>query len=571
MFLNDSEFDCQFSCGIKTIAAIPVEPQGVVQFGSTEKIIETVEFVNRTKRMFQETVNRGMLEDAYITGDTLDSIGPSCSSACAIQSCLLSSNSQPNHNQLDNWLHPHNLFSQCTSDVSNSTLISFNESLVSESRGLASWNSFPTQSNGQDLFDSLPNFGIPDDFDISQWIPPSPDQNQEHVFMNSEEKGGNLMPIVNESRHNFHYQKSNKQAGIDSTPFGSTKGLFSKFQIDELLEGISGTSLAVSSTAETSKTGNSLWEMSSLQTGLHKPEPGLCMANGYCVNSLTTGSQAKNRVEPPKAAKKKAKPGTRPRPKDRQQILDRMAELRELIPNGNKMSIDSLLDQTIKHMLFLQSVAKHTDRIKQADEPKKNKDNDPNSNDATWAYELGNQPMACPLVVEDLSTPGQMLIEILCEERGFFLEMVDIIKGFGVIILKGVMELRDKIWARFIVEAEAKRHVTRHEIFSALVQFLQATSLDDILVHNKIIKEKNRLIDGYQQSLVQLPIIADYIGRFDAVTTTQLEKRLVKFTMEDANCKHFRYQTSFHFIPQDNLYYRHILSSSILLAFFLKP
>ncbi|KAI3687428.1 hypothetical protein L1987_81124 [Smallanthus sonchifolius] len=515
MFLNDSEFDCQFSCGIKTIAAIHVEPQGVVQFGSTKKIIETVGFVNLTKRMFQETVNCGMFEDAYIVGGAHNSVGPTCSSACPTQSCLLSSNSQPillDHDQSDNWLHPNNLFPQCTSDVSNSTLISFNEPLVSKSRGLASWNSFPTQSNGQDLFDSLPNFGIPDDFDISQWIPPSPDQNQEGVFMNSEEKGGNLMPIVNESQHNFHYQKSNKQVGIDSTPLGSTKGLFSKFQINELLEGISGTSHAVSSTAKRRKTGNSLWEMSSLQTGLHKSEPALCMANGYGMNHVSMGSQAKNRVEPPKAAKKKAKPGTRPRPKDRQQILDRMAELRELIPNGNKMSIDSLLDRTIKHMLFLQSVAKHTDRIKQADQPKKNKDNDPNSNDATWAYELGNQTMACPLIVEDLSTPGQMLIEILCEERGFFLEMVDIIKGFGVIILKGVMEVRDKIWARFIVEAEGKRHVTRHEIFSALVQFLQATSLDDILVHSKIIKEKNRLIDGYQQSLVQLPGLGFFLN-----------------------------------------------------------
>ena len=104
--------------------------------------------------------------------------------------------------------------------------------------------------------------------------------------------------------------------------------------------------------------------------------------------------------------------------------------------------------------------------------------------------------MFCPLIVEDLSVPGQMLIEasekqfhlyivfpayvtdstevcmikyfgiyeskkyssflqILCEEQGFFLEIVDIIRGFGLTVLKGVMEVREtKIWARFNVEAE---------------------------------------------------------------------------------------------------------------------
>lgn len=42
---------------------------------------------------------------------------------------------------------------------------------------------------------------------------------------------------------------------------------------------------------------------------------------------------------------------------------------------------------------------------------------------------------------------------MLCEDRGFFLEIADVIRGFGLNILKGVMESReDKIWAHFIVE-----------------------------------------------------------------------------------------------------------------------
>lgn len=42
---------------------------------------------------------------------------------------------------------------------------------------------------------------------------------------------------------------------------------------------------------------------------------------------------------------------------------------------------------------------------------------------------------------------------MLCEERGLFLEIADIVRGLGLTILKGVMETRnDKVWARFAVE-----------------------------------------------------------------------------------------------------------------------
>lgn len=34
----------------------------------------------------------------------------------------------------------------------------------------------------------------------------------------------------------------------------------------------------------------------------------------------------------------------------------------------------------------------------------------------TWAYEVGGQAMVCPIVVEDLGPPGQMLIEVMDQE-----------------------------------------------------------------------------------------------------------------------------------------------------------
>lgn len=110
---------------------------------------------------------------------------------------------------------------------------------------------------------------------------------------------------------------------------------------------------------------------------------------------------------------------------------------------------------------------------------------------ATWAYEVGSQSMVCPIIVEDLNQPRQMLVEVrtsinyevltlmwshsfisaelfcflqmLCEERGLFLEIADIIRGLGLTILKGVMETRnDKIWAKFAVEVHTSKFNCLH-------------------------------------------------------------------------------------------------------------
>ncbi|KAL5575976.1 hypothetical protein UlMin_017675, partial [Ulmus minor] len=196
-------------------------------------------------------------------------------------------------------------------------------------------------------------------------------------------------------------------------------------------------------------------------------------------NSFSTAF-SKRPEETGKSNRKRLKPGEnpRPRPKDRQMIQDRVKELREIVPNGGKCSIDALLERTIKHMLFLQSVTKHADKLKQTGESKIiNKEGglllkDSFEGGATWAFEVGSQSMVCPIIVEDLNPPRQMLVEMLCEERGFFLEIADLIRGMGLTILKGVMEARDnKIWARFAIEAN--RDVTRMEIFMSLVHLLE--------------------------------------------------------------------------------------------------
>ena len=116
-------------------------------------------------------------------------------------------------------------------------------------------------------------------------------------------------------------------------------------------------------------------------------------------------------------------------------------------------------------MLFLQSVTKYAEKIKQADEPKVchaeecrylnllnvsflvltlicihvkmiRKDSSAVLNDnssgvvlkddpsagsnggATWAYEVAGQTMVCPIIVEDLAPPGQMLVEVWFPNHG---------------------------------------------------------------------------------------------------------------------------------------------------------
>ncbi|XP_076895871.1 transcription factor bHLH157-like [Bidens hawaiensis] len=517
MFQDDSKFFRQFSSGIETIAAIPVEPQGVIQFGSTNyMIVENIEFINQTKRIFNEIANGNV-------------------SNVPTSSYLISSEDRFSVNQT-----------------------SFGFPQQSQSMFL--------DHNQSDMFDLSTDFGIMDNFfqagnfDISQWCPLDEQvkpltfsTTDVDLFGNTGDLGDIVTPVINGNGFDFGFGYDSYNSGCvsgskssqsiengvnDSLTLPPKKGLFSNLGIKELFEGVSGTSTScvedqALSCSKRRKTGNPIWETGSLQPVLYnksfgqksepifKSEPWL--GDSYSMDGSSTISQAKKPVEPTKPTKKKAKPGTRPRPKDRQMILDRMAELRELIPNGAKMSIDCLLDRTIKHMLFLQSVTQHADRIKQVDEPKHNgvaqNDylNDPSNNNVTWACEWENQTMFCPLRVENLSTPGQMLIEMICGEHGFFLEIVDVIRGFGLTILKGVMEAREeKIWARFIVEAEAKRHVSRLEISAALVQLLQTLGSNDNHLDNKIMQTGNSLLNAFHHSDMQLPVsLADARYRVD--------------------------------------------------------
>ncbi|KAI5012808.1 hypothetical protein ZWY2020_025074 [Hordeum vulgare] len=149
----------------------------------------------------------------------------------------------------------------------------------------------------------------------------------------------------------------------------------------------------------------------------------------------------------------------RPRPRDRQLIQDRMKELRKLIPNASKCSIDALLDKTITQMLFLQSVSEKAEKLQSKTRNEEFRDE---------AKKLEN----CPLRVEELEEPGHLLIEILCKEYDIFFEAAHLFKGLEVSILKGEMEHRSgQLWARFVVEAS--KCSNQMQILCPLMHLLQ--------------------------------------------------------------------------------------------------
>ncbi|KAF5201604.1 Transcription factor lhw [Thalictrum thalictroides] len=217
------------------------------------------------------------------------------------------------------------------------------------------------------------------------------------------------------------------------------------------------------------------------RSSLKRPRSNVINEEQHKVYGRT---QSRNSTKGSHIGEKKARHSNvqKPRPRDRQMIQDRVKELRELIPNGAKCSIDALLDQTIKHMLFLRSVTKRAEKLNQSISPEafdtrnwNSSENQSLQNGASWAYDLDSQVGVCPIVVKDLEQPGHMLIEMLCEENGLFLEIAQVIRHLDLTILKGLMEDRSgKSWAHFIVEVSTG--FRRMDIFWPLMKLLQRNS-----------------------------------------------------------------------------------------------
>ncbi|KAK7292915.1 hypothetical protein RJT34_15772 [Clitoria ternatea] len=163
------------------------------------------------------------------------------------------------------------------------------------------------------------------------------------------------------------------------------------------------------------------------------------------------------------------------RPRDRQLIMDRMKELRELVPDGGKCSIDNLLERTIKHMLYLRKITSQAEKLKrfadqEVPECKRLKING-NHPGRSCAFDFESE-LAWPIVIEDLECSGHVLIEMICNEHGLFLEIAQVIRKLDLTILKGILENRSSTsWACFIVEVPRGFH--RMDVLCPLLHLLQ--------------------------------------------------------------------------------------------------
>lgn len=126
------------------------------------------------------------------------------------------------------------------------------------------------------------------------------------------------------------------------------KGLFSELGLEELLQGV-GNTITKSSTKDPMSASQSKGSEGSLMNGtdcyiqkefLPRSQVGLWIDDSYSINAGAASVCPPKRAEElAKPIKKRGKPGesTKPRPKDRQMIQERLKELRGIIPNGEKV------------------------------------------------------------------------------------------------------------------------------------------------------------------------------------------------------------------------------------------
>lgn len=468
----DEHFDgwkTQFTAGIRTIVAVAVVPYGVVQLGSLNTIAEDLKLVNHIREVIFD-----------------------------LQTSLMASTD----------------CSPCVTDLStNSGSVRFHEYVNNQDKSMEK-----NRVNKRTKVEAVNNhqeYEYPIS-DIVQSVPCN-DQNQD-LFMPSFSNGQMLNNSETETNSPFKFPTGCELYEALGPAFYKQKNSFD-------WETVTSDTLTVDKMPEETTSSSLLTQRSGSENLLEAVVASVCCSDSEDKWSMSFGQQIKTRMqlqqppsdlqtsgstcysferslqgfssasvsrcseqlerprEPVKVGKKRAKPGEsgRPRPRDRQLIQDRIKELRQLVPNASKCSIDSLLEKTIKHMLFMQCITKHADKIDKCAElkllGKETGVQRPSSHEqgSSWVMEVGNQVKVCPIIVENIGTDGQMLVEMVCDECVHFLEISEAIRSLGLTILKGATDAYgDKTWMCFTVEGENNRSMHRMDILWALVQILES-------------------------------------------------------------------------------------------------
>ncbi|KAJ4891375.1 Transcription factor bHLH155 [Raphanus sativus] len=482
-------WESQISAGIKTILVVPVGPCGVVQLGSLLKVDEDVTLVNHIKHMFllkdpladhaanimQCNMLQPKLPSEYLHAEAF----PNCSGEVGKAMDVEESSFLTQYPNLYPYLKNHALNN--TSSVETERLIT-DQSYP----GLDStFHTLSTDKEEADRLDALISSGY--NFPGSELLEALGSGFKQQSrgleeLVKSEHSSATIRPTDDNMSHS--------QLTFDSAPENLLDAVVASVVChsdgnarDDIFSSRSVQSFLTS--MEPSGHNNHIVDRAMNQLPLAEVDTqqnpsDICGAFSSIGFSSTCPSSSSDHFQTslemmPKKNKKRAKPGesSRPRPRDRQLIQDRIKELRELVPNGSKCSIDSLLERTIKHMLFLQNVTKHADKLSKSANSKMQQ-KETGAQGSTCAVEVGGHLQVCSIIVENLNKHGMVLIEMLCEECSHFLEISNVIKSLDLTILRGITEAQgDKTWICFVVESQSNKVMQRMDILWSLVQIFQ--------------------------------------------------------------------------------------------------
>ncbi|KAK9069317.1 hypothetical protein SSX86_013433 [Deinandra increscens subsp. villosa] len=462
----------QFAAGVKTILLVPVVPHGVIQLGSLDDLPEDAQMANYIKEVFFAQQDFMEYADDFATSQNFSSKSPSTLISTMMRSLDDSKTIDDiiwsNHKPLTK-----SLVTSTSSDRYPSHLpgaVEFPD-LPHQSTDLISAD---TPMKQPLVGDVVPILNFPIECELHKALGPAfmgkPDNSVQH-------------PSTAES-------SSSKTNGmVFGSSFGQFSSLAKRENINEKM-GFEGSSSLISSHLAPGI-------FTRVKNHNNSSSPSAITYEGV-VEELTEeeGQQSNYDVlhqskcsKASVARKKRVRSGAKQksRPRDRQLIQDRLKDLRGLVPNGAKCSIDGLLDRTVKHMLFLESVSEGAVKLRQCGQAEASdysvklgtgmKNNrTPVDKDcqigASWAFELSGDLKVCPILVEDLQYPGHMVIEMLCGDSIRFLEIAEVINSLELTILHGVMEKRSgNTWAHYIVEAP--KGFRRLDIFWPLMKLLQ--------------------------------------------------------------------------------------------------
>ncbi|XP_078180952.1 transcription factor EMB1444-like isoform X2 [Carex rostrata] len=412
----------QYLAGIKTILLVPIGNFGVLQLGSLHMVCEDHNLVSKINELFA-----GLYQ-------TLDNAAKYTSSRDSLEE--ISSECLPiNPYNLPFFTHPLNLdFNSLVDNIHLQTLDHNVAGFV--------WDSSLVATSVEHHFSD-------ESFIVSN-LPFTP----EH-----EPHGVRLLGCLDE---NIAAPKGNElQSSLDKIGTGLTNETGTENLIEDIIS--SNDSSLVKKSINLVTDSSVLYRPERQIEGVQTSTPlslskyfNDCLPVNRNKKMCNSDSGVINKIKKRKVMKKDME---KRRPRDRELIQNRIKELRELIPDGSKCSIDSLLEKTVKHMLFLENISKLAEKLKQTESlevRRADRDENKHNNQLSgnmWASQKENKTNMVPLIVENVDHPGNILIEMLCSEYDIFLEMANIMKGLQLQILKGVLDNRSgELWAHFVIE-----------------------------------------------------------------------------------------------------------------------